>query len=163
MITTIAAVVIVVGALLLTFWVRERDLPQPDPVPPDLHLQERKARIYENLRDLQFEYRLGKLSDDDYQRTKKSFQAELAQVLAEIDTVQGKRPAAPKPPASAAATSAGSVTPQPAAATTVPAEDPDPGHDPAPGPAAPVFTCSKCGATFDKPMKFCGECGEVMG
>jgi predicted amidophosphoribosyltransferase len=23
--------------------------------------------------------------------------------------------------------------------------------------------CPKCGATFDKPMKFCGECGAAMG
>ena len=49
----------------------------------------RKAAIYENLRDLQFEYRVGKLSDEDYQRTKKELQAELAVVLAEIDTLKG--------------------------------------------------------------------------
>ena len=41
--------------------------------------------IYENLRDLQFEYRVGKLSDADYQPTKVGLQKELAGVLAEID------------------------------------------------------------------------------
>ena len=56
------------------------------------HLETRKAAIYENLRDLQFEYRVGKLSDDDYQRTKKEMQAELAALLAEIDAVQQRKP-----------------------------------------------------------------------
>ena len=44
-----------------------KDLPEPEPVSPFQHLDERKAAIYENLRDLQFEYRVGKLSDADYQ------------------------------------------------------------------------------------------------
>ena len=35
------------------------------------YLDDRKAQIYENLRDLQFEYRVGKLSDEDYQSTKR--------------------------------------------------------------------------------------------
>ena len=42
---------------------RPKDLPAPEPVSPFQHLDERKAAIYENLRDLQFEYRVGKLSD----------------------------------------------------------------------------------------------------
>jgi hypothetical protein len=54
-------------------------------VSPTAHLEERKAQIYENLRDLQFEFRLGKLSDADYQKTKVDLQLELAKVLAEID------------------------------------------------------------------------------
>jgi hypothetical protein len=49
----------VVASLLL---VREKDLPAPEAVSPFDHLDERKAAIYENLRDLQFEYRVGKLS-----------------------------------------------------------------------------------------------------
>ena len=66
-------------------FVRAQDLPEPAPVNPLQHLEGRKAAIYENLRDLQFEYRVGKLSDEDYQRTKKDMQAELAVVLAEMD------------------------------------------------------------------------------
>ena len=65
-----------------------KDLPEAAPVNPLQHLEARKAAIYENLRDLQFEYRVGKLSDDDYQRTKKDMQAELAVVLAEMDRSQ---------------------------------------------------------------------------
>ncbi len=66
------------------------------PASPTAHLEERKAQIYENLRDLQFEYRLGKLSDADYQKTKVDLQLELARVLADIDAVQPPVPAQPE-------------------------------------------------------------------
>jgi hypothetical protein len=76
-------VAIAVIAFILT--VRPKDLPEPEPVSPFEHLDERKAAIYENLRDLQFEYRVGKLSDADYQTVKQDLQKELAAVLAEVD------------------------------------------------------------------------------
>src|SRR5215469_5897712 len=91
-------VAIVVIAFILG--VRPKDLPAPEPESPFAHLDERKAAIYENLRDLQFEYRLGKLSDVDYQSTKKDLQKELAQVLAEVDKL--KNGTAPKVAAAAA-------------------------------------------------------------
>jgi hypothetical protein len=96
--TLIAAVILVVAATtLFTLSIRAKDIPQPEPVAPTQHLEERKARIYENLRDLQFEYRVGKLSDEDYQRTKLSLQQELAVVLTEIDVIMARAPAKVKP------------------------------------------------------------------
>jgi hypothetical protein len=81
-------VVLVVGlTTMFTLFVRAKDIPPPEPVSPTHHLDERKATIYENLRDLQFEYRVGKLSDADYQQTKLTLQKELAAVLAEIEKV----------------------------------------------------------------------------
>jgi hypothetical protein len=94
-----AAVVLVMGTLLFTLFVRSQDVPEAPPVSPTAHLEERKAQIYENLRDLQFEFRLGKLSDADYQKTKVDLQLELAKVLAEIDAA----PPAPAKPARAQA------------------------------------------------------------
>ena len=76
-----------VGFLLL---IRLKDLPEPVPVSPYQHLDERKAVIYENLRDLQFEYRLDKLSDADYQATKLELQKDLAQVMAETDRIKAQ-------------------------------------------------------------------------
>src|SRR4051812_44882634 len=81
-------VAIVVIAFILT--VRPKDLPEPEPVSPFAHLDERKAAIYENLRDLQFEFRVGKLSDHDYQQTKRDLQKELAVVMAEVDRVKAE-------------------------------------------------------------------------
>jgi hypothetical protein len=131
-IVIVIAVLIAVGAIAFILTVRAEDLPAPEPVSPFQHLDERKAAIYENLRDLQFEYRVGKLSDQDYQQTKKDLQRELAGVMAEVDRLKVQlspngavRPTAPKP-----------------------AIDP------------PI--CPHCGAKFPQPLKFCGECGKPM-
>jgi len=95
-----AAVVLVVAlTMVFTLFVRKEDLPQPEPVSPAQHLEERKAAIYENLRDLQFEYRVGKLSDEDYQRTKLGLQKELAGVISEIEKVTAGKPLPSSPAA----------------------------------------------------------------
>jgi len=88
-----AVVLVVAAAVLFTLFVRKQDLPAPEPLSPTRHLEERKAAIYENLRDLQFEYRVGKLSDADYQQTKLGLQKELAGVIAQIEQMD-KQPAA---------------------------------------------------------------------
>ena len=93
-----AAVLLTLGAISFTLLVRNRDLPQPEAKTGYEHLEERKARIYEGLRDLQFEFRVGKLSEGDYQRTKLTLQTELAGVLAQLDAAKG---AAPQPAAKA--------------------------------------------------------------
>ncbi|MFN7924203.1 MAG: hypothetical protein U0Q16_29140 [Bryobacteraceae bacterium] len=123
------AIALVAGVILYLFAVRPKDLPATEPLAPGFHLEEKKARIYEGLRDLQFEYRVGKLSDEDYQRTKTGLQTELAGVMAELETIAGK----PKPEAPAAKAA------------------PKPGT-----------LCPHCGASFENPMKFCGQCGKSM-
>src|SRR2546425_6395615 len=85
-----AASLLTIGVIVFILSVRSKDLPAPEPVSPFQHLDERKAAIYENLRDLQFEYRVGKLSDQDYQQTKLDLQRELAGVMAEIDRVKAE-------------------------------------------------------------------------
>lgn len=58
-------------------------------------LMERRDTIYDNLRDLRFEYRAGKYSEGDYEAMKNSMENEAAMVLAEIDVVteaQTRRP-----------------------------------------------------------------------
>ncbi len=133
---------LILGALLgagmigFLLFIRVKDIPQPAPESPFKHLEERKAAIYENLRDLQFEYRLDKLSDEDYQATKLELQKDLAHVMAETDRIKAELGLKP--------------------AKAAPA--------PAPGPLAQKkHVCSSCGASFDKPLKFCGECGKPMG
>jgi hypothetical protein len=79
------ALLLALGAMFYTLFVRQRDIPEPLPVSPIQHLEDRKYAIYDNLRDLQFEYRLGKLSDEDYQQNKQALQRELAGVLAETE------------------------------------------------------------------------------
>jgi hypothetical protein len=134
----VLAALLVAAILFYTLFVRPADIPDPVPVSPVQHLEDRKSAIYDNLRDLQFEYRLGKLSDEDYQRAKVSLQKELAAVLAEIeDTVKKlglatRRTAPPSKVQSQAA------------------------------PAKAQNKCPHCGATFTRSMRFCGECGKAM-
>ena len=90
-----AAVLLIAVTVLFTFSIRAKDMPAPEPLSPTRHLDERRAAIYENLRDLQFEYRVGKLSDADYQQTKVGLQKELAGVLSEIEKVNSGVKAAP--------------------------------------------------------------------
>ncbi len=129
-----AAVLVTLVILGFTLFVRSKDLPEPPTVSPYHHLEVRKATIYENLRDLQFEYRVGKLSDEDYQRTKLELQAGLAIVLGEIDKIKQLEVAA---------------TPGVKLKAAVKKSD-----------AAKV--CPHCSAKFEKPLKFCGECGKSM-
>src|SRR5438309_11239288 len=54
------------------------------------YLRERKDAVYENLRDLNFEYKAGKVPDADYQSLKSSLQDEAATLLAEIARLESK-------------------------------------------------------------------------
>jgi hypothetical protein len=66
-------------------------------------LLERRDTLYDNLRDLRFEFRSGKYAENDFEAMKISLENEAAQVLAEIDLVtesQVRRPRAIKPAAS---------------------------------------------------------------
>jgi hypothetical protein len=60
-------------------------------------LLERRDTIYDNLRDLRFEFRSGKYSESDYEAMKNSLENEAAMVLTAIDQVtesQVRRPRA---------------------------------------------------------------------
>jgi hypothetical protein len=97
------AAALTLALLAFTFLLRKQNLPVAAAPAPWQHLEGRKAAIYENLRDLQFEYRVGKLSDADYEQTKKSLQAELATLLEEIDKLKSPGASAAPPVQSAAA------------------------------------------------------------
>jgi hypothetical protein len=63
-------------------------------------LLERRDTIYDNLRDLRFEYRSGKYAEADYESMKSTLENEAALVLAEIDQVtesQVRRPRSARP------------------------------------------------------------------
>jgi len=48
------------------------------------YLRERKEAVYDNLRDLNFEYKAGKVPDADYQSLRASLEEEAAAIMAEI-------------------------------------------------------------------------------
>ncbi len=66
-------------------------------------LLERRDTLYDNLRDLRFEFRSGKYAENDYEAMKISLENDAALVLAEIDQItesQVRRPRGIKPAAS---------------------------------------------------------------
>ena len=52
------------------------------------YLRERKESVYENLRDLNFEYKAGKVPDADYQSMRSSLEEEAAAIMAEIERLE---------------------------------------------------------------------------
>jgi hypothetical protein len=87
-----ACVLLAVGTLLYVFNVR---LDASDYVPHRTKLDqllERRDAIYDNLRDLRFEFRAGKYSEKDYEEIKQSLEIEAARVLADMDTLTGSTP-----------------------------------------------------------------------
>jgi hypothetical protein len=51
-------------------------------------LEEQKVVLYDNLRDLNFEFRAGKYPEEDYNAQRAQLENEAASVLAEIDQLQ---------------------------------------------------------------------------
>ncbi len=55
-------------------------------------LRERKDVVYENLRDLNFEFKAGKYPEADYQSMRAALEDEAASLLAEIDALENPSP-----------------------------------------------------------------------
>ena len=95
------------------------------------HLLSRKDSIYTAIKDLEFDHKTGKLSDEDYAELREKFEQQAAAVLKEIDDLQsGKRAASSKK-----------------RKTAVKAE-------------TKVRFCSACGQKVEPGAKFCPACGE---
>lgn len=55
------------------------------------YLYERREVVYENLRDLNFEFKSGKFTEADYDGMRMGMEAEAARILAEIETLEAAR------------------------------------------------------------------------
>ena len=89
-------------------------LAEPDGVDSAPHrshldrLLEQRDSIYDNLRDLKFEYRAGKFAEQDYEQMKDALENEAAVALAEIETLTGSQARLPRPdPAATPSAAAG--------------------------------------------------------
>jgi hypothetical protein len=85
----VACLALAAATLVFIFFI---DADPADSAPHRSHLDqlfERRDAIYENLRDLKFEYRAGKFAERDYEETKNALETEAAVVLAEIEQATG--------------------------------------------------------------------------
>ena len=55
------------------------------------YLYERKEVVYENLRDLSFEFKSGKFTQADYDGMRMGLEAEAARIMAEIEMLESAR------------------------------------------------------------------------
>lgn len=91
-----ACAALTLAALLYVFWLTPEPVRVKSAMERDLEfLQQRREVVYDNLRDLHLEFRMGKLSEQDYQLTKSRYQEELALLLHEVEKLEGPAAAAP--------------------------------------------------------------------
>ena len=108
----------------------------PVDVTPLADLKRRRLVVYENLKDLEFEFQAGKIAARDYQSLRENYLGEAAALMAasqeaeqlkEIDTVLERE-----------------VATRRALRKIPPPQD---------------YVCPHCGFGNPVPVKFCGECG----
>ena len=83
----IAGLFLLFALLVYTFWPENVFASQRQKTQLD-YLLERKEQLYENLRDLNFEYKAGKYPEEDFNAQRAQLENEAAQLLAEIDHLQ---------------------------------------------------------------------------
>jgi hypothetical protein len=85
--TPLLCVAVAAAALFYVFSVPETVSASPEKTRA-MYLRERKEVVYENLRDLNFEHKAGKIPEVDYQSMKNSLEEEAAAILAEISRLE---------------------------------------------------------------------------
>jgi hypothetical protein len=83
----IAGVVLTFALFVFIFWPERNPFVQADKTRLD-YLRERKDAIYENLRDLNFEFMAGKYPEQDYAEQRAGMEDEAARVIAEMEMLE---------------------------------------------------------------------------
>jgi hypothetical protein len=85
----LACVVLTLALLAFMFWPERNPFVQADKTRLD-YLGERKDAIYENLRDLNFEFLAGKYPEADYAEQRRGLEEEAASVIAEMEGLSAR-------------------------------------------------------------------------
>ena len=134
---TFTLVVLVVAPLLAPESAGSSTLPVD--VTPQIDLKRRRLVLYENLQDLEFEYKAGKLSAEDYNALRVDYTAEAAQLMAVSQDLE------------ITSTEEALIERAVAARRARPKSE-----------SVPDYTCPQCGFENPLPVKFCGECGVAI-
>ncbi len=146
----LVCVLLAAAAIGFTLVVREQDIPPAPVEDPELkHLEVRRQTLYDNLKDLQFEYHQGKLSEEDYQSLKHGFLYDLAGVMDSIErrTLRKPQPAKSSTGGALAVKVEPSGKKTPAAAAVATRE---------------MIRCPSCGGANPATNRFCGECAQPL-
>ena len=82
-----AGIILTFTLLIYTFWPENAFASQREKTRLD-YLLERKEQLFENLRDLNFEFRAGKYPDEDYQVQRALLENEAMNLMTEISDLQ---------------------------------------------------------------------------
>lgn len=116
-------------------------------------VEQRKETLLQNIAELDFEYNMGKLSEEDYQSLRGSLKAQAAEaieqldVLAESDAMIGRAPQL-TPKSTAKVHTGSDATPAPAAASNASGDG--------------SKFCSQCGTALESGARFCSSCGQPL-
>jgi len=83
----VAGVLLLIAVFVYTFWPENSFASQRQKTRLD-YLLERKDQLYENLRDLNFEFKAGKYPEEDFKAQREQLENETARLLAEIEHLQ---------------------------------------------------------------------------
>jgi hypothetical protein len=83
----VAGVLLLIALLMYTFWPENVSASQLEKTRLD-YLLERKEQLYENLRDLNFEFKAGKYPEEEFQTQRAQLEHETARLMAEIELLQ---------------------------------------------------------------------------
>src|SRR5271156_205794 len=84
-----AGVGLTFAVFVFMFWPEKNPFVQADKTRVD-YLRERKDAIYENLRDLNFEFLAGKYAEADYAEQRGALEDEAARVIAEMEMLEAR-------------------------------------------------------------------------
>lgn len=145
--TTAVIVVLMLAAIALVAAPFLEAEPAPEPLPEDYEgsradFEKRKLEAYVALRDSEMDYRMGKLSDSDYEAIKAKYTHQAIEALAALDRLPA---AAGSPVASSDATA-----PPEAGAAIIAANDGE------------FRFCPACGTPRPESARFCPTCGRGL-
>ena len=87
--SVLAAAILTLLIFAYMFWPERNPFVQADKTRVD-YLRERKDVIYENLRDLNFEFQAGKYPEQDYLEQRAGLEDEAARVIAEMEGLEAR-------------------------------------------------------------------------
>lgn len=83
----VAGLLLLIAGFVYTFWPENSFASQRQKTRLD-YLLERKDQLYENLRDLNFEFKAGKYPEEDFKAQREQLENETARLLTEIEHLQ---------------------------------------------------------------------------
>ena len=137
--TLLVIIVVSLGFVAQPFWRNQNGAPRADSKRRNrlTDLQARRDTILAAIKDLEFDYEMGKVSKEDYAQMNAQFRREAMAILQQIDQSNGKTGSRKKLEAELQALRRKKNVGR-------------------------KLTCESCGASLEPQHRFCGNCGQKV-